>query len=282
MPAIQRKSLDHPDEVRHFELGTGELTQVGQHLMGRAVLQPGWRWSTHMAPVMGTPSCPVHHIQVLIAGRFAVRMDDGEEAEFGPNDMFDIPAGHDAWVVGDEPVFLLDIGGNISAIGVPRENERVIATLLMTDIVDSTRHANRIGDQAWKQVLADHNRLVRFQLERFRGTEIATTGDGFLASFPSAAGALRCALAIRAAVKAAGVEVRIGVHTGEIERQGTGVGGVAVHAAARIMALAGASEVLASAITVGLAEGSGLRFEDHGRHEVKGFDRPIEVLRAMA
>ena len=281
MPAIQCKSLDHPDEIRHFELGTGEMTQVGQHVMGRAVLQPGWRWSTHMAPVMGTPSCPVHHIQLLLAGRFAVRMDDGEEAEFSPNDVYDVPAGHDAWVVGDEPAVLLDVGGNIGAIGVPRENERVIATLLMTDIVDSTRHANRIGDQAWKQVLADHNRLVRFQLERFRGTEIATTGDGFLASFPSAAGALRCALAIRDAVKAAGIEVRIGVHTGEIERQGTGVGGVAVHAAARIMALAGASEVLASAIAVGLAEGSGLRFEDHGRHEVKGFDRPIEVLRAI-
>ena len=125
------------------------------------------------------------------------------------------------------------------------------------------------------------NRLVRFQLERFRGTEIATTGDGFLASFPSAAGAVRCALAIRDAVTQAGVEVRIGVHTGEIERQGTGVGGVAVHAAARIMALAGASEVLASAMTVGLTEGSGLRFEDHGRHAVKGFDRPVEVLRAI-
>ena len=282
MPAIQRRSLDDPDEVREFELGRGELTHVGPHVIGRGVLQPGWRWSSHLAAVMGTPSCPIHHLHLLLSGRLGVRMDDGEEAEFAPNDFFDVPAGHDAWVVGDEPAVVLDIAGNIGAFAVPMENERAIATLLMTDIVDSTRHANRIGDPAWKQVLSDHNRLVRSQLERFRGTEIATTGDGFLASFPSAAGALRCALAIRDAVKAAGIEVRIGVHTGEIERQGTGVGGVAVHAAARIMALAGASEVLASAITVGLAEGSGLRFEDHGRHEVKGFDRPIEVLRAMA
>ncbi len=88
-------------------------------------------------------------------------MDDGEELILEPNDVADIPPGHDAWVEGDEPVVLLDIGGNIDAIGVPREHQRIVTTLLMTDIVDSTRLASELGDQAWRQRLADHNRVVR-------------------------------------------------------------------------------------------------------------------------
>ena len=219
MGDIERKSLDRPDEVRRFQLGTGELTRVGSHVIGRGVLAPGWRWSTHMGPIMGTPSCPVHHVQVLLAGRFAVRMDGGEEIEFAPNDVFDVPPGHDAWVVGDEPAVLLDVSGNIAAIGVSQEHERVVTTtLLMTDIVDSTRMASRMGDQAWKQVLGEHNRVVRLQMDRFRGVEVNTTGDGFLATFNSAVGALRCATAILEAVGAVGVQVRIGVHTGARSR----------------------------------------------------------------
>lgn len=277
---MHRKSLDRPDELRRFPLG-GELTRVGSSVIGRGVLEPGWRWSTHMRRVMGTPSCPVHHVRVLLAGRFAVRMDDGEELEFAPNDVFDVPPGHDAWVVGDEPVVLIDVAGNIGAIGVSQEHERVVTTLLMTDIVDSTRMASGIGDQAWRQVLGEHNRIVRAQLDRYRGVEVNTTGDGLLATFGSAAGALRCAAAIREAVGEAGVQVRIGVHTGEVEVMGSDIGGIAVHAAARVMALAGPSEVLVTSATVGLADGSGLRFEDAGRHDVKGLERPVEVYRLL-
>lgn len=282
MASIQRKSLTHPDEVRPFVKGTGEVTRLGSYVVGRAVLEPGWRWSTHMQPAMGTPSCPVHHVQILLEGRFGVRMDDGEETELAPNDIADIPAGHDAWVVGDEPVVLLDIAGNIDAIGLPREHARAIVTMLMTDIVGSTEHAERIGDRAWRQVLAQHDRTTRGHLLRFDGTEIVTTGDGFLATFPTAVGALRCAAAIRDDVRSAGVEVRIGVHTGEIDMLPQGIGGIAVHATARIMALAGASEILASSLTVGLADGSDLGFEAAGRHEVKGIGRPIEVHRLVA
>jgi class 3 adenylate cyclase len=282
MGSIERKSLRDPDELREFELGTGELVRVGAQAIARAALEPGWRWSTHMGPVMGTPSCPVHHVQVLLSGRFAVRMDDGEEVELAPDDVFDIPPGHDAWVLGDEPVVLLDVSGNTDVMGVPQGYERVVTTLLMTDIVDSTRLASLTGDAAWKQVLADHNRLVRRQLDRFRGTEVNTTGDGFLATFDSAAGALRCAAAIRDTVGAAGVEVRIGVHTGEVELLPSDIGGIAVHAVARIMALAGPSEVLASSTTVALADGAGLAFEDRGRHELKGLDRPLELHRLLA
>ena len=151
----------------------------------------------------------------------------------------------------------------------------------MTDIVDSTRTAHRLGDGAWKQVLSDHNRLVRAQLLRFGGSEVNTTGDGFLATFRSAVAALRCAAAIVAALPDTGIEARIGIHTGEIEPMGRDIGGVAVHVVARIMALAGPSEVFASAVTVGLADGSGLAFEGQGHREVKGLDRPIEVYRLI-
>lgn len=282
MSQIQRKSLDDPDEVRPYDHGVGSLTRVGTHTIGRGVLEPGWRWTTHMGPVMGTPSCPVHHVQVLVSGRFGVRMDDGEELILEPNDVADIPPGHDAWVEGGDPVVLLDIGGNIDAIGVPREHRRIVTTLLMTDIVDSTRMASELGDHAWRQRLADHNKVVRTLLARAEGTEVSTTGDGFLATFGSAAAAIRAATAIRDAVRDVGVEIRAGVHTGEVELLPGDIGGIAVHAVARIMALAGASEVFVSAVAVGLAEGSGVAVEPAGSHAMKGLERPIEVYRLVA
>ena len=279
MGAIRRKSLDEPGAKRETPGMTLWLATIGSHTIGYGVAQPGFRWSTHLKPAAGTPSCPVHHVQVFLTGRFRVRMDDGEEVEFGPREVGDIPPGHDAWVVGDEPVHILDFAGHSDAIGMPREHERIVTTLLMTDIVDSTATASRLGDAAWREVLSDHNRLVRAQLLRFGGSEINTTGDGFLATFRSAVAALRCAAAIAEAVRDTGVEVRGGVHTGEVEIMGNDVGGVAVHATARIMALAGPSEIFASSMTVGLAEGSGLAFEPRGPREIKGLDRPIEVFR---
>ena len=166
-------------------------------------------------------------------------------------------------------------------MGIPQGQERVVTTLLMTDLVDSTRTASRIGDAAWKQLLADHDRLIRNLLDRFRGTEITTTADGFLASFASVAGALRCALTIRDGVAELGLEARIGVHTGEIELVGSDVRGIAVHATARIMGLGEASEILVSAVTQGLAEGNDLTFEARGTHKVKGLDRPVEVYQLV-
>jgi class 3 adenylate cyclase len=276
--AIQRKSFDAPDEVRHFPSGTGQLVHIGSLTIGRGILEPGWRWSTSLKQIQGTPSCQVHHLEVLLAGRLAIEMDDGETAEFGPGDIFDVPPGHDAWVVGHEPVIMVDVSGNVGAIGVPGEHERVVTTLLMSDIVDSTRIAARLGDAAWKQVLADHNRIARSQFDRFRGREVNTTGDGFLATFGSAAGALRSAIAIREGVTAIGIELRIGIHTGEVEVLPNDIGGVAVHAASRIMALGQASEIIVSSVTRGLVEGSGLRFLERGRHSVKGLEQPIEVF----
>ncbi|HEX7222995.1 MAG TPA: adenylate/guanylate cyclase domain-containing protein [Candidatus Limnocylindrales bacterium] len=281
MGSIRRRSLVDPDAQREFPFAALGIVRIGSQTLGYGVQQPGFRWSTHMGPAAGGASCPVHHLQVFLSGRFAVRMDDGEEVEFGALDVGDIPPGHDAWVVGDEPVHILDFAGNSDAIGMPREHERIVTTLLMTDIVDSTRTASRLGDAAWKQLLSDHNRLIRAQLMRFGGAEVNTTGDGFLATFRSAIAGLRCATAVLDVLRETGVEVRIGLHTGEVEIMGHDVGGVAVHAAARIMALAGASEIVASAVVVGLAEGSGLSFEGLGARQVKGLDRPIEVYRLV-
>ena len=279
MGAIRKKSLGQPDMAHELPQSTISIVRVGSHTVGYGVVEPGFRWSTHMGPGAGTTSCQIHHVQVFLSGRFVTRMDDGEEVEFGPMDVGDIPPGHDAWVVGDEPVHVLDFAGNADAIGMPREHERIVTTLLMTDIVGSTSTASRLGDTAWRQLLSDHNRIVRTQFVRFGGSEVNTTGDGFLATFRSAVAALKCAAGLIEALRETGIEIRAGVHTGEVEIMGADVGGVAVHAAARIMALAGPSEVFASSVTVGLADGSGLEFEEQGPREVKGLDRPIEVFR---
>jgi class 3 adenylate cyclase len=276
--SIQRKSFDAPDEVRRFPGGIVNLVHLGSVTMGRGVLDPGFRWSTSLRPLQGTSSCQIHHLQLMVQGRFHVEMDHGESVEFGPGDVMNVPPGHDVWVVGDEPVVVVDVLGNIGALGVPGEHERLVTTILMSDIVDSTRTASRLGAERWKQVLAEHNRLIRAQLDRFRGREVNTTGDGFLATFGSAGAAMRAAVATRNAVRALGLELRIGIHTGEVDVLPDDIAGVAVHAAARIMALAGASEIVVSSVTRDLVEGSELRFEDRGSHAVKGLERPIELF----
>jgi class 3 adenylate cyclase len=281
MGVIERKNLAEPDVIRELDHARVTLTRVGMHAIGTGVLQPGWVWSTHMGPLMGTDLCPVRHLQLIQSGRFAFRMEDGEEIELQPGDVADIPPGHEAWVVGDEPCVVLDIAGNIDVIGLPQEHERLVTTLLFSDIVDSTKTAERLGDRAWRQLLAEHDRIVRVQIDRYRGTEVNTTGDGFLVTFASAASAIRCALAIRDSVKAIGLEVRIGVHSGEVERSGSSITGININATARIMALAGASQIFVSSVARGLADGSGLSFEDAGRHEVKGLERPVEVAAVL-
>jgi class 3 adenylate cyclase len=276
--SVRRASLDQADEERRFSRGIGTVVDLGSVVIGRAVLEPGWRWSVDIKPSVGTASCEIHHIHLLLSGRFAVRMEGGETEEFGPNDVMDIPPGHDAWVVGDEPAVLIDIAGNSVDFGMPVARSRSVATILMTDIVSSTELAGRIGDAAWRQRLAEHDRVVRRQLERFRGREIDTTGDGFLAVFDSAEAALLAALAIRDAVRDVGLEVRVGVHSGEIELTGDDVRGVAVHATARIMAEAGPSQVVASAVTAALGEGARSEFSELGERALKGLERPIRLF----
>jgi class 3 adenylate cyclase len=278
---INVRNLEQPDERRSFPGGTGSVLRVGSLTIGRADLEPGWRWSKDVKPLVGTASCEIHHLQLLLAGRFGVRMESGEEAELRSGDIFEVPRGHDAWVIGDEPVVILDFFGNIEDFALPVSPERVLATILMTDIVDSTATAERLGDAAWKQQLANHNRVIRGRLERYGGHEVNTTGDGFVATFTSAVAGVRCAAAIAEASMDLELPVRVGVHIGEIDVLPNDVGGVAVHTAARIMALGGPAEVIVSSATRSLVEGSGLRFEELGRHQLKGIEAPIEVFRLV-
>lgn len=149
-------------------------------------------------------------------------------------------------------------------------DDRVLATVLFTDIVDSTRRAAEMGDRDWHALLDAHDAVVRAQLSRFRGREVNTSGDGFLAMFDGPQRAIRCAMAIRDAVQALGIEVRAGLHTGECELRGEDIGGIGVHIGARVSALAGPNEVLVSSTLRDLVIGSGLEFEDRGVHELKG------------
>ena len=149
-------------------------------------------------------------------------------------------------------------------------DDRVLATVLFTDIVDSTRRAAEIGDRDWHALLDAHDAIVRVQLNRFRGREVNTSGDGFLAMFDGPQRAIRCAIAIRDAVQALGIEVRAGLHTGECEVRDDDIGGIAVHIGARVSALAGPNDVLVSSTLRDLVIGSGLEFEDRGAHELKG------------
>jgi len=278
MGRIVRKNLDEPDEVRKLTLIDLDLLRIGSLAIGRGTVQPGWRWSTHMRKDTDEPLCQIHHVQLLLSGRFAVQMEDGEYAEIEPNDVFDVPPGHDVWVLGDEPVVVIDFLGNIEQLGRPASHDRIVTTLLMTDIVDSTATAGRVGDVTWKQTLGEHNRLVRSRLERYLGQEVNTTGDGFLAMFSSAVGAIRCAASIRDVTAEIGVPVRIGIHTGEVELLPGDIGGVAVHAAARVMALGGASEIIVSATTRGLVHERDLDFESRGMQQLKGIPIPLEVF----
>jgi class 3 adenylate cyclase/pimeloyl-ACP methyl ester carboxylesterase len=149
-------------------------------------------------------------------------------------------------------------------------DDRVLATVLFTDIVDSTRRAAEMGDRDWRALLDAHDAVVRSQLARFRGREVSTSGDGFLAMFDGPQRAIRCAMAIRDAVHALGIQVRAGLHTGECEVRGEDIGGIAVHIGARVSALAGPNEVLVSSTLRDLVIGSGLVFEERGAHALKG------------
>jgi class 3 adenylate cyclase len=142
--------------------------------------------------------------------------------------------------------------------------------VLFTDIVESTQRIRELGDHAWTQLLARHHAAVRRELGRFRGREIDTAGDGFLATFDGPARAIRCAVGIRDAMRDLGIDIRSGLHTGECELLGDKVAGIAVHTGARISSLAGPGEVLVSATVRDLVSGSGIDFEDRGEHSLKG------------
>jgi class 3 adenylate cyclase len=162
---------------------------------------------------------------------------------------------------------------------IPSE-DRVLATVLFTDIVGATEHAARLGDRIWADLLERHHATVRQQLERFRGREIDTAGDGFFATFDGPARGVRCGLAIRDAVESLGIEIRAGLHTGECELIGEKVGGIAVHIGARVMNTAQAGDVWVSRTVKDLVAGSGLEFTSRGGHELRGVAGEWELFAA--
>jgi class 3 adenylate cyclase len=271
MGKIQTKRFDEPDEVVSVAGHTSQVVTLGDIYVAWSIAQPGWRWSKHVKLLVGTPSCQIHHQGVVLSGYLQISSDEGIQRTIGPHEAFDIQPGHDGWVEGDEPCVFIEFHG-VREWGKPQLGARVLKTLLFTDIVGSTAIAARLGDTAWKELLARHYDRVRLELERYRGEESKTTGDGFLALFDGTARAVYCAAAICKAAREDGLEVRVGIHSGEVERYTDSVQGVAVHMAQRVISLAGAGEIWLSASTVALLEGSGLTFSDTGEHELKGFE----------
>lgn len=280
MARLQHKRFDRPDEVRPFKGGgENEIFEMDDFVIGRMIMEPGWTWKDNVKPIAGTDRCMYHHLGFVLSGSLHVLMADGTEATIGPNEMYEIPPGHDAEVVGDVSWVAIDFRGARSyARPVVASGDRILATVLFTDIVESTRTLEQVGDARWAGMLAEHNELIQFELDRYRGRAVKETGDGVVAIFDGPARAVECAASIVGRVRDTGLQIRAGLHTGEVELVPDDVRGVAVHIAARIMAMAGPSEVLVSGVTNELLAGSGLVFESRGRHELKGIEGEREVF----
>jgi class 3 adenylate cyclase len=282
MPRLQYKSFANPDETRTFPSGRAEVVSLDESMVGRAVYEPGWRWSTAMPAIAGTETCQLHHLGYSLSGVMHVVTEDGQTIDIPPGSVYEIPPGHDAWVVGDEPWVTVEWTSARTFGLVPEgPGEGVVVTVLFTDIVDSTATLQMMGNTAWRDLLLVHNTRLREQLNIFRGREVKTTGDGFLAVFDSATRAVRCGAAMARSARKMDLPIRVGVHTGEVELVGNDARGLAVHTAARVMAVAGADEVLVSSTTYDLLEGSGLNLEEAGTHEMKGLPGVRKVFRLV-
>jgi class 3 adenylate cyclase/mannose-6-phosphate isomerase-like protein (cupin superfamily) len=277
------RNLAEAEEAREFPGVVDEVVELGDITVGRETLEPGWRWSTHVRPKVGGEWCQARHVGIVMSGRIAIRLSDDTTFELGSDDIYEIPPGHDAYVIGHEPVVLIEWAGIRAFYGhhLPWRGH-ALATLLFTDLVASTETAGRLGDAAWREVLSSHFEAVRGRLERFQGHEVTTTGDGILATFDGPAQALQCADDIRRSAARDGLHIRAGVHVGEVEIVAGDVRGVAVHEAARIMAAAEIDEILVSETTRALATVSGLRFEDRGTRTLKGLPGERRLFAYMA
>jgi class 3 adenylate cyclase len=218
------------------------------------------------------------------SGNTFVRVEHGRYlAEHIPGARYvEVPGSDYFAFVGNSDVFLGEIERFVTGLSRAPEADRVLATVLFTDIVGSTQRAAELGDRRWAQLLGDHHDVVRQELERFRGQEVDTAGDGFFATFDGPARAVRCAIAVRDAVRTLDLEVRAGLHTGELELAGGGVRGLAVHIGQRVLAQADAGEVLVSSTVKDLVAGSGLAFADRGVHTLKGVPEQWRLFEVAA
>ena len=213
---LQRRRFSEATDIRRFPHGHVDVVEMDDHVIGRMTYEAGWRWSTDVKPIAGTESCQFHHVGYVISGRLRVQMPDGTELESGPEEVFEFPPGHDAWVVGEEAWVAIDFEAMRTYGRGASATERTLASIVITDIVDSTRRASELGGSAWRDLVADHNRKVSVVIDRQRGRLVKTTGDGVLAQFDGAERAVRGALAIRDAIQGLDLEIRAGVHSGEV------------------------------------------------------------------
>jgi class 3 adenylate cyclase/alpha-beta hydrolase superfamily lysophospholipase len=184
--------------------------------------------------------------------------------------LVELPGIDHAGYAGDTDTMIDEVQEFLTGVRGEPDLDRVLATVMFTDIVGSTDRAAELGDKRWKEVLDEHDKIVQRQVEHFRGRYVKHTGDGFLATFDGPGRAIKCAQATNAALSRLGIEMRTGLHAGEVELRGDDVGGIAVHIGARVMSLAGGGEVLVSSTVKDLVVGSGLKFDDRGEHELKG------------
>jgi class 3 adenylate cyclase len=229
------------------------------------------RWAVTFDPA---PILPAIQVPTLVLER-AVTYHDQESRRLAaaqiPNARYVLLPGAEALpYLGDADATLDEVEEFLTGARGTAVSDRSLATVLFTDIVGSTDRAGQLGDRRWRYLLEDHHAHVRRLLKRFRGVEVDTAGDGFFATFDGPARAIRCACAIRDAVADLGIEIRAGLHTGEVERRGGEVTGLAVHVGARVAALAGASEVLVTSTVQMLVLGSGIGFADRGSYRLKG------------
>ncbi len=220
-------------------------------------------------PVLRTIQAPT--LVLHRAGDLDSRSEEGRYiAERIPGARFVELAGDDHFVAIDSDEIVDEVEEFLTGARSTRDPDRVLATILFTDIVASTERAAELGDARWRDLLAEHDHAVRRALDRFRGTEVKRTGDGFLAAFDGPARGIRCALAIREAAASLGLAIRAGLHTGECEQHDGDLSGIAVHIGARVAALAAAGEVVVSSTVKDLVAGSQIAFEERGVHELKG------------
>lgn len=267
------RTFDDADEHREFEEGFVDLISMAGVTFGRETLRPGWCWSKHVRTIADTERCEFHHVGYQVSGRWIVEDRDGVQQEIGPGDVFDTPPGHDSWVIGDEPCVTIDFQG-IADWAARGSSPRTLTTVLFTDIVGSTETIARIGDIAWRKLKAQYDERVSTALMDHGGALVDTSGDGAFARFGSPAAALRAARAIVAGGDRIGLPTRAGVHTGEVELKESAVTGMTVHVGARVMAQAGAGEVLATSTTRDLTLDGGFDLVEKGTYELKGVTGP--------
>jgi pimeloyl-ACP methyl ester carboxylesterase len=267
--------IDTPEQSWWGRYERAAMSPRSADILMRAILELDLR---EMLPVISVPTLLMHRdgdgLPLGGARYMAERIPDARLIELHGDD-------HWPWV--DDPDEVCDhVEEFLTGHRTVPTPDRVLATVMFTDIVGSTERASDIGDRRWRELLEQHERLTRTELERYQGIEVKTTGDGVLATFDGPARAIRCATSVSSATDRIGLPVRVGLHTGECERRNGDIGGIAVHIGARVMAQAGPGEVLVSRTVKDLTVGSDIDFEERGSRELKGVPGEWELFAVTA